>query len=410
MASDNRPHRAPHRDAAAPADRALPTTSERPAESPVESSDTANNAGAPPRRGARREALRAWAISIALTASIGALGRAVPLVQANLVALVAAVFFFVPRWTLPGGVDDIHRYGWHTQRAAKSLAAGLALSALTFAFFVPGFHVWLTHGQPALAALVGQEAPAWERDVHFGAYRRLPDRWFGTPAALQPGAVHVFHTGERIFVDWTPDTPASWSLIVETDGQLLVHRRLDSPERSRWERQGRGQQRVSMSFATRGAHRFEVRAQHGQRPLPADAYRLGAMARPASDARLEDGALALPLHHAWLAHLLLTQLLLIAFAEEFFYRGYLQKRWAEGRPSRVAFRLGPLAVSRTNVAVSALFALGHLTIEPSLGRLAVFFPSLLFGALRDRHDSLAGGVVYHAACNVMVQLVALHYY
>ena len=361
-----------------------------------------------PERAPRREAAGAWAVSLALIALAGLAARAVPLVQANLVAIVAAVFFFVPRGFLPGGARAIDDYGWSLDRVRPALRSGAWLSAIT-ALFLPAFHLWLTVAQPALAGATGHTAHAWQADFDLGAYRRLPDRWFGEPRDVSPEHVHVFHNGERIFVEWTPEG-GPWKLRVHTDGELLVHRRLDSVERSAWTLEGADTRRIAMSFATRGARHIHVEAQHLGEPVAQSHFRLGPRAETPEPAVYNPGALTLPLRHTWLLNLLLTQLLLIAFAEEFFYRGYLQKRWSEGRKTRVALRLGPLRITRTNVVVSALFALGHLAIEPGLARLAVFFPSLLFGALRDRDDSIAGATLYHATCNVIVQLAAVHYY
>ncbi|HET9933586.1 MAG TPA: MrtC family glutamic-type intramembrane protease, partial [Polyangiaceae bacterium] len=75
----------------------------------------------------------------------------------------------------------------------------------------------------------------------------------------------------------------------------------------------------------------------------------------------------------------LGQLLGVAFPEEAFFRGYLQSSldtaWPPGR------RLFGAPVGRSIWVTSAIFAVGHLLTEPYPGRLAVFFPSLLFGFL-----------------------------
>jgi hypothetical protein len=52
-----------------------------------------------------------------------------------------------------------------------------------------------------------------------------------------------------------------------------------------------------------------------------------------------------------------------------------------------------------------VFAISHLIAIPSGDRLAVFFPSLLFGWLRDRTGSIAGSVVAHALSNVLMQVL-----
>jgi membrane protease YdiL (CAAX protease family) len=93
----------------------------------------------------------------------------------------------------------------------------------------------------------------------------------------------------------------------------------------------------------------------------------------------------------------LDQLLVVALPEEFFYRGYLQGRLRDAFPQGkllAGARLGPAFF-----LTALLFALGHLAIfQP--WRLAVFFPALLFGWLRERTGTIVGCSVFHAACNL----------
>lgn len=96
----------------------------------------------------------------------------------------------------------------------------------------------------------------------------------------------------------------------------------------------------------------------------------------------------------------LDQFLVVAMPEEFFYRGYLQTRlqhaWGEGRGRLLGARVGP-AFWLTQV----LFAVGHLG-QPHFWRLAVFFPSILFGWLRQRTGSIVPGIVVHALSNLLL--------
>jgi uncharacterized protein len=103
----------------------------------------------------------------------------------------------------------------------------------------------------------------------------------------------------------------------------------------------------------------------------------------------------------------LGQLLGVAFPEEAFFRGYLQstldRAWPPGRRILGA-RLGPSVL-----VTSAIFALGHLLTEPYPGRLAVFFPSLLFGFLRAREGGIGAAVVFHALCNLFASYLGQSY-
>jgi membrane protease YdiL (CAAX protease family) len=103
----------------------------------------------------------------------------------------------------------------------------------------------------------------------------------------------------------------------------------------------------------------------------------------------------------------LGHLLVIALPEEAFFRGYLQTELETALPpKRKLFGAGfGLAI----VLTSALFALGHVATELHVNRLAVFFPSLLFGWLRARTGGIGASVLFHAACNVFASFLAESY-
>lgn len=353
----------------------------------------------------------AWGISFAFTLALAQLAGVIPLLHTNLVVLYAAVFLFLPSLVLRSSGKDRTDYGWHLRGARRGVAWALGISLITLIGFLPGFHLWLTQALPAVRhATTGVEQPAFELDLAPGAYQRLPDAFWGQPLHPALDEIYVYHEGDRVFVQWHP-TEGPWRLRIASDGELLPNRRVAAARTEAWFLEGRDPRLVNVSFSVRGGTALEVTGAIAGVPADAAAYRIGASARAARDAwRAADGGLAVPLSPWWLFHLTMTQLLLIALPEEFFYRGYLQRRLDEARTRVVWWRLGPLAFTRSNVVVSVLFAFGHLTAEPSVARLAVFFPSLVFGALRDKTDGLVAPVLFHAACNMMVQLVAVHYY
>jgi membrane protease YdiL (CAAX protease family) len=112
---------------------------------------------------------------------------------------------------------------------------------------------------------------------------------------------------------------------------------------------------------------------------------------------------------AWIPIFLLAQTLVIALPEEAFFRGYMQTRLSTEPWNRTALRLGPLQITTANLLVSALFALTHLPASPSPMRLATFFPSLLFGALRDRTGSIVAPILVHVACNLFMEITVRAY-
>jgi membrane protease YdiL (CAAX protease family) len=94
----------------------------------------------------------------------------------------------------------------------------------------------------------------------------------------------------------------------------------------------------------------------------------------------------------------LGQLLVIALPEEAFYRGYLQTSLE--RDLNKTISIFGTRVGWGLVLTSAIFAAGHLFTELNAARLAVFFPSLVFGLLRARTKGIGASVAFHAMCNL----------
>jgi membrane protease YdiL (CAAX protease family) len=101
------------------------------------------------------------------------------------------------------------------------------------------------------------------------------------------------------------------------------------------------------------------------------------------------------------------QLLVIALPEELFYRGYLQTTLEDAFPKKR--RVLGAEVGAGVLLSSAIFALGHLLTEPQPGRLAVFFPSLVFGWLCARTRGIGAAILFHAACNLFAAYLARGY-
>lgn len=112
-----------------------------------------------------------------------------------------------------------------------------------------------------------------------------------------------------------------------------------------------------------------------------------------AELRLPDGFLVLAI----------SQLIVIAIPEELFFRGYLMGRFEERWPSRRRLLGAPVGLPL--LLSSALFALGHVLVDFDLGRLAVFFPGLVFGWMRARTGSLAAAAAFHALCNLLSELL-----
>lgn len=104
-------------------------------------------------------------------------------------------------------------------------------------------------------------------------------------------------------------------------------------------------------------------------------------------------------HVVGLVLLVIDQFFVVALSEEFFYRGFMQQRLREVWPGGARFlgaRFGPAFW-----LTQALFAVGHLA-EFHPWRLAVFFPAILFGMMRERTGRLPAGIAFHALCNLAI--------
>ncbi len=108
----------------------------------------------------------------------------------------------------------------------------------------------------------------------------------------------------------------------------------------------------------------------------------------------------------FLAHVV-DQFLVVALPEEFFYRGYMQTRlkdaWPGGR------RLFGITVGKAFWVTQILFAVGHLA-EPYPWRLGVFFPSLVFGWMRERTGTIVAPTIFHALCNLTVLVLEASFF
>lgn len=80
--------------------------------------------------------------------------------------------------------------------------------------------------------------------------------------------------------------------------------------------------------------------------------------------------------------------------EELVFRGVLQGQLLRLTGAR---RLGPLTLA--NLMVTAGFVATHLLAQPPGWALAVAVPSLVFGHLRERFDSVVPAIAMHAIYN-----------
>lgn len=108
----------------------------------------------------------------------------------------------------------------------------------------------------------------------------------------------------------------------------------------------------------------------------------------------------------WRWEELVIQLFLVALPEEFFFRGYLQTMLATRFSKRFRpFGLKLLEVPWAVPLTCLIFAVSHSIITLRWWHFAIFFPSLVFGWLRERTNGLAAPVLFHTASNLVMNQI-----
>ena len=91
---------------------------------------------------------------------------------------------------------------------------------------------------------------------------------------------------------------------------------------------------------------------------------------------------------------MLAQMMLVAFPEEFFFRGWLQPFFSK--------RFGGTGGI---FAVALFFAFSHSLIAWQWWHFAIFFPACVFGWLREKTGAITASILFHAVSNVLVAWV-----
>lgn len=337
------------------------------------------------------EVLLVFGMVAGLTVGLDALANVVPFIGNNLLTLVAAVFLAVPIIVLRSMKRHDSEYGLGFYDVGKVARWAGGLTLVTLIGFVPAFHIYHS------------EIRGFSFEPNPGLLTGPSDRLLGAPRDTDDGDVHIYSAGEWVVARWTPkDGP--WSLRMQA-GESVTFR---GNERSEIVRDDVEAHPAIVQAVPIGSGTVQVLATQSGEPIAQEQYVLGAANKP-NNRWLGDGA-SLPINYWWILTMFIVQLVLVALPEEFFYRGYLQERLSEGIGRKKILSIGPVYLTWPIVIVSALFAIGHLVIGWDPMRLLVFFPSLLFGFLRDRTDGISSSVVYHAACNMMVHLAASFYF
>lgn len=364
------------------------------------------------------------------------LGNVVPLIKQNLYALVASIFVGVPYFWLRHTDADFDRFGLTYAGARRGILWGLLFSALTLVPFTIGYGWWQqnflgnqldfsTDNFYQWPLELEGRPPDW--DLESNADTKTPtDDAQKAWVWKQDSTLHIGLAAGAAPVDLYLQADTAISPVIRGPAALVKGHENTKSDLNR----------ATIRLEQPNA-RSEVIFRHREnRPIPRS-LKIQAKNLDSGDTipvlqgprqAPSDAPLGVDRGLNWLILWLLTELMFIALPEEFFYRGYLLTRLKQFFDARASAkhpadsstqdsprkRRRFLGISAENLVVSLLFAVGHVLIPIGgvlmISRAAVFFPSLAFGWLRERTDSIVAPVVYHAAANMMVLLAAPHFF
>ena len=315
--------------------------------------------------------------------------RGIPLVNSYLWTLAMLLQVYVPAWILQRQGLPLSTFGLHTKHIRKNVQLWLLCCAITIVPVLIGHHLWQSFNKHQFSA-------------ENGSYRQFSFDMRGTPPPSRD------HNEVQVYVkQQEPVIIIQWRAALQ--GYLVSDKPMTVISGSQWIL---GKQRAKRIKLSGGGINSDINVQvrvkgrflrfalkrDGQ-PLPAYFLRFGPQRETKKKPILERGL-------SWLLYLLVAQLLMVALPEELFYRGYVQTRLDDAFPLRYVWGI-PLSWS--NLITSILFALTHYFIGFEPHRLSVFFPSLVFGALKHRTNSLLAPILFHAFSNILIKLLEVWY-
>ena len=346
-----------------------------------------------------------------LTFAVGWLGLLWAPLGALSALIVAIGFMFLP-------VELLHRRGENIQhsgiggrddlvdestvhRAVRSTRQALKISLLILPVYVLGAHVWHS-AQGREATLDARAFARWSEDV----------RGLRT-TQLAPGLMAIEARADLVKLSWrlsSHERGAHFKLKLDGPHRVIsrsrtsklkvhasAHTQLNSP------------QVIELWGSKQGWVNIKTQAQNLRLTalidgVPVAVDRLVGGEFNSTLSMTSDGVVEIRRDMTWLWSIFLIQLFLVGLPEEIFYRGYLQSR-LDGLVGQDRVIFGVPFNLTSALLCSALFALAHIVTVPNLGRLAVFFPSVLFGWMRRAYHDTLPPAIFHAICNVIAQLI-----
>ncbi len=103
-----------------------------------------------------------------------------------------------------------------------------------------------------------------------------------------------------------------------------------------------------------------------------------------------------------------AQVIVVGLPEEVFFRAYIQGRLQEVWPATKQLLGAP--VGRALIVQAVIFGFGHFFVTFDPQGFSRILPGLAFGWLYARTRSVLAGTLFHAACNIVMELLVNTYY
>ena len=357
-------------------------------------------------------------VVFAITSVIITVLDKIPFLQSQMQGLVAALFIGIPWWVLKQSGETFSDIGAIREDLWSTVKPALVLSLLIFPIYVVGYHgvqtVLLDRTYQDARLDVWQEESSWSDWLLFGP-KPLENR----PSRLGNSPVEIWEENDTLSIVWNGELADGFHGTLETDASLELdgylsvkkgglYRSTSSATTSvKNEKNGRwlirGKHQGGIRFNLTDGSRLSISWKESGPSFHTSRAGIGEFGLRGSQAGLVEAARS----YGWLLGIVLLHILLVGGPEEIFYRGFiqtrLQKRWGSG----ISIWGGQIGLGV--IFTSVLFALGHFVIAFNPNRLIVFFPSLLFGWMKNRWDTVGSVAVFHGLCNVLLNIIQRYY-
>lgn len=336
-----------------------------------------------------KETLGLYALMTLLTLVVGWIQGSIALIAGYGALISALAFIYLPTEVLLRRGEDVQSFGIGAGTISRSILLALKMSLIILPIYTIAYHFW-------------QETQGYQPHIDTQSLSRWGEDLRGRPMTpISAGEVRLFAERNQLTIQWALLTGEK-TLQLKLDGWQQAKVRARS-------RQVKIQKIPQESLLITGQQQGSITLSS---PLMELNYQVRLDGKPLSSERLKLGALLKPGKSEgsqqrdwwWIILTLATQLLLVAIPEELFYRGYVQGRLDELVGKDRSF-LGVQVNLHSILITSILFALAHLATIHHPARLAVFFPSLLFGWMRRAYGNTLTPAIFHAICNLTSQVL-----